>query len=213
MHGFIITGGTSSERARKIQTLVEEAAVSPFDVTTIIPEPTSIGIDRVRNMVSRLSIRPVASPSHAIIIMEAQTMTPEAQNAFLKTLEEPHGGTIIILETVQPDALLSTILSRCHTIRIPVVSTDDEPDEMLIQCIKTIEQLQASSVGERLKLIDVIAKTREDALSFVDLAIPTLRKKLVTAQIHAKLLRSLLTARTRIMDNVTPKLALDAVFS
>lgn len=208
MHGFIVTGGTSNQRARKIQTLIKEAAVSPFDVTTIIPEPTSIGIDRVRSMVSRLSIRPVASPGHAVIIREAQAMTPEAQNAFLKTLEEPPGEAIIFLETSMPDTLLPTILSRCQTIRIP-----DKISDRARPCQSDeIEQLLKSPVGQRVKMIDAHARTREDAITFVDLAITTLREELVTRQTHAKLLRSLLTARTQIMNNVTPKLALDAIF-
>lgn len=208
MHAYIITGGTSGKRTETIQTLIEERAVSPYDVTNIIPEPTSIGVKLVRNVTSRLSIRPIASSCHAVIIRDAQTMTPEAQNAFLKTLEEPPGEAIIFLETSMPDTLLPTILSRCQTIRIPATISDRarpcQSDEL--------EQLLKSPVGQRVKMIDAHARTREDALSFVDQAIPVLREKLVTRQTHAKLLRSFITARTQIMDNVTPKLALDAIF-
>lgn len=135
-------------------------------------------------------------------------MTPEAQNAFLKTLEEPSGETIIFLETSMPDTLLPTILSRCQTIRIPDTISDRarpcQSDE--------IEQLLKSSVGQRAKMIDTYARTREDALSFVDQAIPVLREKLVTRQTHAKLLRSFITARNQLASNVTPKLVLDAIF-
>ena len=208
MHAYIVTGGTGNQRTEKIQTLIEARAVSPYDCITMVPSPTSIGVDSVRSVQASLSIRPVASSGHAVIIRDAQTMTPEAQNAFLKTLEEPSLGTIIFLETVQPDALLPTILSRCHIIRLPGIAAG-ESDET---GIKTIKQLLDSSLGERLKRIDTIAKTRDDALFFVDLAIPILRKKLVTTHTHAKPLRSLLTARTQIMDNITPKLALDNAF-
>ncbi len=207
MHSFIITGGTGNQRAEKIQTLVDEAAVSPFDVTTINPETTSISIERVRSMVPRLSIRPVAGPGHAVIIREAQTMTPEAQNAFLKTLEEPSGNTLIILETSQPDALLPTVLSRCHIIRLPDRVPPCQPEYLT-----TLTQLTSASTGEKLKMIDTIAKTRDEALLFVDQAIAALHKELADHHSHTKLLRALLATRTQILGNITPKLALDAVF-
>lgn len=210
MHAYIITGGTAKQRTEKIQTLVEEAVVSPYDVTTIIPEPTSIGVERVRSVASRLSIRPVASPSHAIIIKEAQTMTPEAQNAFLKTLEEPPGEAIIFLETSMPDTLLPTILSRCQLVRLGNATKYTE--EKILQCIDTLKSLGELPIGKRVQIIDELAKTRDDALSFVDLSITALEQHLKTTHTHAKLLRGLLTARSQIMGNITPKLALDAVF-
>lgn len=211
MHAYIITGGTAKQRTEKIQTLVEEAVISPFDVTTIIPEPTSIGIERVRSVVSRLSIRPVASPGHAVIIREAQTMTPEAQNAFLKTLEEPPGEAIIFLETNQPDALLPTILSRCQLINLGY--TTQYSDEEITTCIDSLTLLGEISVGKRLQKIDTFAKTQPDALAFVNLATHALHKELEDHNLkRTKLLRNVLTARAQILGNITPKLALDAVF-
>lgn len=208
MHAYIITGGTAKQRIEKIQTLIEGATISPHDCITLVPSPTSIGVDSVRSVTSRLSIHPIASSCHAVTIRDAQTMTPEAQNAFLKTLEEPPADAIIFLETSMPDTLLPTILSRCQTIRIP-----DKISDRARPCqFDEIEQLLKSSVGQRAKMIDTYTRTREDALSFVDQAIPVLREKLVTRQTHAKLLRSFLTARSQIMGNITPKLALDAVF-
>jgi DNA polymerase-3 subunit delta' len=52
------------------------------------------------------------------VIFDADRMGPEAQNAFLKTLEEPPDKTILILATANPAALLPTIISRCHVVSI-----------------------------------------------------------------------------------------------
>jgi DNA polymerase-3 subunit delta' len=51
------------------------------------------------------------------VVEQAELMNPHAQNAMLKTLEEPYGRTMIVLLTDQPDCLLPTIRSRCQLIR------------------------------------------------------------------------------------------------
>lgn len=231
MHAYIVTGATSEARSRHIDEVVHGRNISPHDKILITPEPTSIGIEQIRSLHARLSLRPLGGTAHTIVIHAAHAMTPEAQNAFLKTLEEPPGEAIIYLETNQPDALLPTVLSRCHIIRLapnidrvqPCQSHSDE----LPQCMKTIVQLLSSSMGERLKIIDITIKTRDDALAFVNQSIQVLNPylrvtgpgpvsdptplQLSQAQ-TAQLLRRLLTARTQILGNITPKLALDAVF-
>ena len=210
MHAYILTGGTTEKRSDHIKILLNERSISPHDVITIVPEPTSIGVDSIRGVGIRLSIHPVASTCHAVIVRDAQAMTLEAQNAFLKTLEEPAGDAIIILETSQADALLPTILSRCQLTNLG--NSAAYTDKEILQCIDTLKSLEEASIGSRLQKIDGIAKTHDDALAFVDRAITALRKELLTTHNHAKLLRSFLTARSQIQGNITPKLALDSVF-
>lgn len=212
MHAYIITGGKEVTRSDYINDLIMKRSVSPHDCITIAPEPTSIGIDSMRGVTSRLSIHPVASPFHAVIIRDAHAMTPEAQNAFLKTLEEPVGNAIIILESKEPDTLLSTILSRCQLINLG--NATRYSDEKITTCIDTVTLLGEVSVGKRLQKIDTFAKTQPDALAFVNLAISALHKELEDHNLRrAKLLRNFLIARTQILGNITPKLALDAIFS
>lgn len=206
MHAYIVTGTSADEWIRKT---LNAHAVSSHDTVTVVPDPISIGIETVRALIGRLVIHPVAGARHAVIIRQAHAVTPEAQNAFLKTLEEPPGDALIILETGSPDSLLPTVLSRCHLVRLAarIASNDD-----LLSCFKTLEQLTKSSVGERLQKIDALAKTRDEALAFVDLAITALHKDLPRHSEYAKLLRALLAARQHILGNITPKLALDAAF-
>lgn len=205
MHAFIVIGD-----ARKwTNTLLSKRSISPYDTITVCPQPSSIGIEAIRTATRRLSIHPVASTHHAVIIHDAHTMTIEAQNAFLKTLEEPVGNAIIILESKEPDTLLSTILSRCQ--RINLGTTTQYSEEEITTCIDTVTLLGEVSVGKRLQKIDELTKTRDDALAFTNLAITALHPKLRSNEV-TKLLRSLLRARMNILGNITPKLALDAIF-
>jgi DNA polymerase III subunit delta' len=73
-----------------------------------------IAVDQVRDVVDhRLALRRFEGRHRFVIIDPADAMNPQAQNALLKTLEEPPDGTTLVLVTSRPDALLPTIRSRC----------------------------------------------------------------------------------------------------
>lgn len=75
-------------------------------------EEGSIGIDEIRGLQHFLSQKPVYSGKRVAIIDEAEALTPQAQNAILKTAEEPPPQTLIILALATPEALLPTLQSR-----------------------------------------------------------------------------------------------------
>ena len=77
-------------------------------------KPGSIGVDDVREQViGDMQIKPYSSRYKIYIIDEAEKLTQQAQNALLKTIEEPPAYGIIILLTTNADTFLQTILSRC----------------------------------------------------------------------------------------------------
>lgn len=79
----------------------------------------SIGVDDVREQfVGDMQIRPYSSRYKIYIMDEADKMTQQAQNAILKTIEEPPSYGIVILLTENADGLLSTILSRCVKLEL-----------------------------------------------------------------------------------------------
>jgi DNA polymerase III delta' subunit len=81
----------------------------------------------VRDLVRELSLLPVEGGARVAIISAADRMTEDAQAAFLKTLEEPPPGTILILTASDEERLLETIRSRCVRIRLgPVPRRDVE---------------------------------------------------------------------------------------
>ncbi|MFI3171845.1 MAG: DNA polymerase III subunit delta' [Eubacteriales bacterium] len=82
-------------------------------------KPNSISIDEIRTQVNNdIMIKPYSSDYKVYIIPNADKMTEQAQNAILKTIEEPPTYAIIILLTENADALLPTIQSRCVMLKL-----------------------------------------------------------------------------------------------
>ncbi len=86
------------------------------DVEVIEPAGMQLLVDQVRDAIRSASRRPVASPRRVIIVDGADRMNPNAQNAFLKALEEPPPSTTILLLAPSPEALLETVRSRCREV-------------------------------------------------------------------------------------------------
>lgn len=96
------------------------------DVLLVSPgESGAIKIDQVRDIVDRTAYRPFEGRRRVVIIDEADALAYSAQNALLKTLEEPPPSSVFILVTARPDMLLPTVLSRCPQLRFRPLSADD----------------------------------------------------------------------------------------
>ena len=86
-------------------------------------KPNTIGVEDIRSQINNdIVIKPYSSPSKIYIINEGEKMTPQAQNALLKTLEEPPEYAVILILTTNMDALLPTVLSRCVALNMKPVS-------------------------------------------------------------------------------------------
>ncbi len=84
------------------------------DVETIEPAGTQLLVEQVREVVRAAWRRPVAGPRRVIVVEGADRMNPNAQNAFLKALEEPPASTTIVLIAPSAESLLETVRSRCR---------------------------------------------------------------------------------------------------
>ncbi len=87
------------------------------DFSFIEPEEKEIYLDQIRELNRKISQRAQISPYKFALINKAETLNSQAQNCFLKTLEEPKGKTLLILLTSQVNSLLDTIRSRCQILR------------------------------------------------------------------------------------------------
>jgi len=94
------------------------------DVKIVKPEKRSISVEQIRELIEKLAMQPYEGGRHIAIIEQADKMTPSAQNALLKTLENPVGDVMFFLITDSPGALLSTILSRCQQVRFSDLSPE-----------------------------------------------------------------------------------------
>ncbi|MGI5990237.1 MAG: DNA polymerase III subunit delta' [Lachnospiraceae bacterium] len=104
------------------------------DIRVVTHEkPTLISVDEIRRqVVSDIQIRPYQGPYKIYIIPDAELMAAEAQNALLKTIEEPPAYGVIMLLTTNVGTLLETVRSRCVILTMKPV-----PDDEVIDYLKS----------------------------------------------------------------------------
>lgn len=117
-----------------------------------------IGVDDVRTGInSDILIKPYSSPYKIYIVDEAEKMSVQAQNALLKTIEEPPSYGIIMLLTSNAEGFLPTILSRCIVLNLKPVS-DEEMEAYLNKQnipkdrIPTLVKFSRGNVGKAMRM-------------------------------------------------------------
>ena len=92
------------------------------DFMLVQPEEgkTSIAIDQIRHLITKLSLKPQFERYRVVILNPADKMNVASSNAFLKCLEEPNERTEILLVTDRPSKLPATIRSRCQKLMMPL---------------------------------------------------------------------------------------------
>lgn len=143
------------------------------DFTLIQPEGNTIKIEQIRNMQKKVQEKPIISDRKIYIIDNADLMTKEAQNALLKTLEEPPEFVIIILVGENENAFLSTIKSRCMILHFNSISDMDmgkylKDNYNIISTPNMLEVFQGS-IGKEIEL-----KDKQDKYYIVEQAIQSL---------------------------------------
>ncbi len=93
-----------------------EAGTHP-DFFRVDPDGVYIKVEQMREMISALSLKSYLGGRKVALIDRAEQMNIASANSFLKTLEEPPPGCVIILVSPSPSALLPTIVSRCRIVR------------------------------------------------------------------------------------------------
>ncbi|MEW6572842.1 MAG: DNA polymerase III subunit delta' [Bacillota bacterium] len=159
------------------------------DLHSLDPKESTIKIDQIRQLVSAVGRKPYHH-RHVVIIDQAEKTTPEAQNAFLKTLEDPPGNTVFILISAHPDVLLPTVLSRCSEVRFGRLAPATVAAELAVrhnvaeQEAKVLAALSGGSIGHALELMrSDIAAVKERVLKLAQK--PSLREILKDG-IHSK---------------------------
>ena len=142
------------------------------DLAFIEPEGQHIRIEQIRGLTRAISFKLVSGLYRVSIIRQAGTMTEEAANAFLKTLEEPPPGNILVLSVTEPLDLLPTIVSRCQKIPFLPIPVRDIADWLIKQ--KGVDETKAlllariseGSLGKAIHLCDSnFYEKRHDHLS------------------------------------------------
>ena len=105
------------------------------DVLEVAPGDTgTIRVDAVRGVVEQAGYRPFEGRRRVVIVDDADRLVAEAQNALLKTLEEPPPASVFLLVTHRPHLLLPTVRSRCPELRFGSLATDEVVDVLVGEC-------------------------------------------------------------------------------
>lgn len=129
-------------------------------------KPNTISIDEIREqLINDVMIKPYSSPYKIYIIDEAQKLTLQAQNALLKTIEEPPAYAVVMLLADNPDALLPTISSRCVQLNLKPVGDQLVKDYLMNEMHVPDYQAEvdaslAQEISEKQSGLPVLRNTR-----------------------------------------------------
>lgn len=115
------------------------------DIVLVSPENGVIKIDRIRELCRSLAFPPYESTMRVVIIEDVHTMTPEAANSLLKTLEEPPEKNLLILTAELSRELLPTIVSRCQVVTFYGLQVDE--------CVQVVQSQRPELGSDEIKLL------------------------------------------------------------
>lgn len=111
-----------------------------------------IKVEHIRSIIRRLYLRPYAARRKIFILENAENLTEEAQNAFLKTLEESPAGCLIVLMARQKELLLETVVSRCQVVNFFSNVPTEKPSALIKDFLLSRNRLEL--LGELAKSIE-----------------------------------------------------------
>jgi DNA polymerase-3 subunit delta' len=137
-----------------------------------IPRAVAIHIGQIRELRLSLTRSMSGAKKRVIIVSEAQMMNDKSQNAFLKTLEEPHADTIIILTSSNANGLLPTVHSRCQDVRFDVLAVEEIKNALV--------ERESLSEDEAGFLARIAAGSYSRARAMIGEDVKEMRKEIVT---------------------------------
>ena len=141
------------------------------DLHVIVPTPPetnsrgarAIRIGAIRELERQASLRPVMARRKVFVLDEAERMTGEAPQAFLKTLEEPPAATVIILILPRARAVPATVLSRCQVVRF-APRDDAGAATARAQAREILAEVRAQGVDALFRRTDRLEREKAEAL-------------------------------------------------
>ena len=174
-HAYAFIGPSGAGRMTTALAFAAELLGSPSrqhpDLHVIVPTPPesnprgarAIRIDAIRELERVASLRPAAARRKVFVLDEAERMTGDTPQAFLKTLEEPPAATVIMLILPRARAVPATVLSRCQVVRFaPRDDADAAPARALAREI--LAEVKAQGVEALFRRLDRLEREKAEAL-------------------------------------------------
>lgn len=224
MNGSVlIFGGNKNQREEKIVELVNAEENKTFekindlsgkpDIKIIEREENekTIGIAQARDATKFLQERPFSYKKKFLIILDSEKLTIQAQNALLKTLEEPPVFALILLSSKTQNSLLETVVSRCRMLAVKKGREYREAENG-----NSLEKILKMNLGKRLDFAAEISKEeKEVALELLECWIEEARGMLLKnpkEESYLKNIKRIIEIRKNLEDtNVNQRLSLEAL--
>lgn len=167
-NAYLLSGGTYEARLRLAKRFAEALSCSPADILTLEHEnPGLISVNDVRRGVQEsVHIKPYADGKKVYIIPDAEKMNVQAENALLKTLEEPPTYVVLLLLSENPDAFLETVLSRVVKFSLSEESGDFSGNEDVFALLEKGRSMRSDDI---LSFAAMRQKEKETLTGFTDL--------------------------------------------
>lgn len=206
LHSILIANGTQNERLVTLEKMLGTNLYPRPDLLVLEPNP-SITIKQVRSIEFFLSRKPIKQDYNLVVILQADKLTLQAQNAILKTLEEPPSNSKIILLSPTQNDLIGTITSRCQLINLN--SNLKLSKATQTEQLNLFNQIVNSNTAQRITLAFNHAKTKDQALNFLEDQLHFIKDSILT---YPELIRHILTSINQLKANVNPKFVLEVLF-
>ncbi len=189
-HAYLIESSNTETALESIKEFVcklfnNDSLDNNPDFSLIIPIDKTLKIEQVRQMQKDLIIKPIKFDKKIFILHNADKMTEQSQNCILKTLEEPPEYAVIILNVLNSDKLIGTILSRVKKIKL------DIKEEALVnysEVERIINNIEVLSTYDLLKAADFFTENKDNILDILNYMLKYSEKKLYKSvlSVHEK---------------------------
>ena len=166
-HAYVVGGARATARAHIESMLTEHGFVQTSNSDFVFRELVSFAIEDARELRAWQELTSM-NGGHKVHVVYADFITREAENALLKTLEEPIPNTHIFFAIPKPDVLLPTLLSR---VRVVMPARNDDFKKMATDFLRSTEQQRLSYVAKLVEKSDdeeAAAEVRERTLALLD---------------------------------------------
>lgn len=213
-HAHLIIHTDTKETQAHAEQMIQNLKIHPVDLKRY--EGGTFVIAQVRELITFLSRTPFASPVKVVLIT-AKELTTEAQQALLKTFEEPPPRSLLILTSSSNDTLIPTLVSRCTIIKLQKTEVGIDGSRRT-DLSEFWSQLFTLPNVERLKLSTSLIKDKSGLLGWLKEQTTFFHEELLGEHFKLTLfekgyiLRKLTHTHSLVNRNISPKLALDHLF-
>ena len=202
MQPKIIVSPNKKERDEELRRILQQSQITSNNPDLFVLDEEKIGIAQIKQLIKHLSTKPFGKTAKSAVIFEGSNISPDAQNALLKILEEPPEESVILIGADSETRLLPTILSRCKIINLASHISGGSVNFDL-------DELINKSIGERFEIVEK-ASDKEKLLN--DL-VESYREKVLNGERTGVFLEELLQAQIWKESNVNIRTILEYLMS